>query len=285
MFDLAKLGALAAQAEKQNVVSEGGKKKELPVEGKTFMRLRDYIELGEHDKTGQYTGIDNKVLFTFELLSKNYLKDFGKGLEPQIISIYVNKSNFLKSDYVKLFSKLNYLGTAEHGVQLLGMPYIGKITHRKAANGEVYANLKENDTFNIEPPVLQDPMSGEVKQFEVPALHGQPNVFLFENPLLPDDEYLRQWHSLHREGTNWLQETIQKSKKFNGSRLQQLLNGSQQSFQQQVVTQLNQAPKVQQQSTVITQEVSQPVQVTGAINTVLGQFAPNQGQYNEDLPF
>lgn len=284
MIDFNKLGALAAQTEDMSIGKDTSKGvREVPAAGKVMLRLRDYIELGEFNKSAPYTGVKIESMFTFEILSKNYYRDYGRGLEPQIISATVNKSDNLKGDYMPLFNALNYDNSCKHILQMVGRPCIGTIIHRKSDNGNVYANLRdESRRWHILPPFVEDLDTGEVKQYNVPPLHGKPCFFLWEpsSALIDDSTYLAMWESIYREGNNWMQEKVMTNNKFNGSRLQGLLNGSHKTFNQ-FVQQVQQVP---QQSTVINQERAQQVQVTGTVNTVLGQFAPNK-QFNDDYPF
>jgi hypothetical protein len=180
-----------------------------------------------------------------------------------------------------LFKALNYDNSCKHILQMAGRACVGTIMHRKDDKGNVYANLKdEARRWHILPPFIEDLDTGEVKQYNSPQLHGKPCFFLWEPSaaLIDDTTYLAMWESIYREGNNWIQEKVKSNLKFNGSRLQGLLNGTHNAFNQftQQVT--------QQRPTVISQEGIRPVQVTGTINTVLGQFAPT-GNFNDDVPF
>ena len=95
------------------------------------------------------------------------------------------------------------------------------------------------------------------------------------------------WESIYREGNNWMQEKVMSNNKFRGSRLERLLNGTQQAFNQfvnQVQQQPTAQPLPQTFQQVHKQEAFPPVQVKGNINTVLGQFAPTDN-FNDDNPF
>ena len=181
MIDFNNLGALAAQTEDMSKAKDTTKGvREVPAAGKVMMRLKDYVEFGEFDKDPKYgTGVKHDVMFTFQLMSKNYLKDYGRGLEPQIISVNINKSDSLKGDYMPLFNALNYDNSCKHILQMAGRACVGNIMHRKADNGSVYANLKDDARkWHIFPPFVEDLDTGEVKQYNILPLHGAPNFFL-----------------------------------------------------------------------------------------------------------
>lgn len=221
----------------------GDFERELPEAGKGVCRFREYIEIGLRDtKSAQYPDKKpaHKARFVFELTTPKHVKevkkDDGTVLKiPHVLSIEVPISQSAKSNYIKLFRALNYLGTCTHPAQLLGKPYMIEVVHSWAKGDDPektkpsYANFMKDGVVLISAPRVEDPLTGSVKELVVPELLNDLKLFLWDNPTK------ESWDSLFIEGTrekdgeqiskNWLQERIMEALDFEGSALHTMLEG------------------------------------------------------------
>lgn len=159
MVDFAKLGALAAEkgVDMTQAVSGGGDYTP-PAEGPCRLRLVSYIELGKHSK--KFKGVDKvtpRVALTFELSGTKHAPVDGV---PHRITIEENLSLNEKSNFFKLFQRMNYKGTAKHMAQLLGEPFKGVVVHDKWKGNDgkdrISAELRGPDGYTIQPPRIED---------------------------------------------------------------------------------------------------------------------------------
>lgn len=200
---------------------EGGDGKSfLPAAGTCMMRLVAYIECGKHknEYKGKVTYRD-KAKMVFELMGKKYpAGDFG----PLRITTSENISLHEKSNFAKLFNMMrDGDDSITHMAQLLGKPFIGKITHKEKGD-KTYANLRDENGYNIKSPVVEDPISGDVKSVEVPDAKSELRLFLWD---YADKD---MWDSIYIDGEyssgnskNVLQSYIREANNFEGSRAQQ----------------------------------------------------------------
>lgn len=191
--------------------SAGGERYLLP-EGNALARMVEYIEVGKQPQNfqGQEKAPAMEIRIGFALYGEGYQKEDGS---PRMISSYSMKlSNNEKSKTFKMFNKMNAKKTAKSFAQLLGEPFIVPVKHR--SNGkQTYATI---DTDNIMPAI--DPVSR--RPYDVP----QPDdkyyrVFLWNHPTK------ETWDSLYIEGKNFIQEQCLSATDFQGSKLDQMLNG------------------------------------------------------------
>jgi hypothetical protein len=221
---------IANQAE--DVVDEkaGSGKWEPARAGVALMRMCSYIELGvfEAEWKGKVKQ-QHKVLVEFELLHPDHKiigKDGGfKGYHK--IMVRLAKSGFDKSNYMKLFSKLNYSGSVptEEGKipalsRFLGQPFLGQVFHNVVGD-KTYCNISKDGEYHI--GAAQTPLTDEVtglptgqfKALVVPEMNAEPRLFLWEAPGMSKTNYHQMWDTLYIEGEkddgsskNWIQELI-----------------------------------------------------------------------------
>ena len=195
-----------------------------PREGVALMRMTSVIEMGE--VMSEWKGVEKKnrkVIVEFELLHPDHAIKNSEGelVRYHTLLVYLNKSGFDKSKYMKLFNKLNYDGSVhvEKGSippmsRFLGKPFLGHIHHNPSKDGKkVYVNLNKGDDYTIGAPrvPVQDEMgvpTGEFKDVPVPAMHMDPRLFLWEPLGITDEQYAEMWASIHVDGRNWFQEQI-----------------------------------------------------------------------------
>lgn len=238
MLDFSKLGTAAAEADDLTV--EKSYEREVPRAGVALLRLKDYIETGRHE--GRVAGHKASLhaLLTFELSHPDHLIEVDGKKVPQQIRIRLNKGATSKSGYRKLFNIMNeaHGGKFKHFVQMIGLPFLGKIYHNKSEDGKTtYANLDKDGAYSLQAPVVVDPIANTERPIPVPELHGTPLAFLWENEAVSDEDVKAMWDSIFIEGTrevtkdgvkkevskNWIQETIMSNLEWEGSRTQGLV--------------------------------------------------------------
>ena len=203
---------------------------ETPREGIALLRMCSYIEFGLFETEWQgKKKTQRKVMVEFELLHDDHKI---KGTDGSFkgyhrISIRLSKSNFEKSNYMKVFNKLNYKGTVHVAKGstpnlsvFLGEPYLGQVVHN--VNGDkTYANLSKDGEYFINPPRMDvfDPNTGmptgKTKEIDIPMLNTDIRLFLWEEPSVSNAEYHEMWDSIYIEGEkedgtsrNWIQNQI-----------------------------------------------------------------------------
>jgi hypothetical protein len=207
------IAALAAQAAEQDDFTQseaGGFDRELPSEGPCFVRLREYIEMGDHKpaewKIKAYGKSKPKprARWTFELVAAirkdpetgeriNVAhreitpdgKDAFKIAETFTVTTDISKNE--KSGHFILFAALNaaYGGTFAHPAQLLDAKgWKARIVHGFDkddcdANGKPKEGakpqritLRSKQGWTFEAPVKEDPETGDTVRLKVPELIG-----------------------------------------------------------------------------------------------------------------
>lgn len=251
--DLAALANKAAEEVDYTKEKAGGDFEiELPEEGKGLFRFREYIELGLQPNSSKNFPDKKpapKARFVFEMVTPKHIrtvkKDDGTEIRiPHTVACTVPISQSSKSNFIKLFRCLNYDGKATHPAQLLGRAYLGEIIHGydkddlvdgkpKSGAKPRYANFQRDGVYTFTAPRIEDPVEGTVKELKAGELLNPIKLFLFGNPTK------ECWDSLFIEGTrtvkvdgkevekskNWMQETILKALNYEGSAVQQLLEG------------------------------------------------------------
>jgi hypothetical protein len=243
MSTIEELAAQAAATQDQTVDNGGSGDYTPPVEGRTVARFIEYIELGKHGQKpyqGKAKPDVEEVRLTFELLHpKKNLKeietDTGKKTIAERVSIRMAIKLGDKARYKKLFTKMMYgRDGIKHMAQMLGEAFVVTIVHNKSEDGKrTYVNI-ENDIegWLIQPPRMEDPLSGEVKTIPVIPAISPLKIFLWQNPTK------ETWDSLFIDGTrevtennvkkqvskNWLQELILSATDYSGSALEAMLN-------------------------------------------------------------
>lgn len=239
LFDIA--------AEANDVVLSTGNSGWTPArEGIALMRLCSYIELGLYETEWQgKVKTARKVLVEFELLHEDHriIGNDGTFKGHHRISLRLNKSDFNKSNYMKVFNKLNYEHTVSVGKgvapalsKFLGEPYLGTVIHNK--NGDkTYANLSKDGEYFINPPMVPetDPVTGlptgKNKLIEIPPMSATPRLFLWEAPGATEAQVREMWDSIYIDGEkedgtskNWIQNQIlsEENLELHGSMVEEL---------------------------------------------------------------
>lgn len=208
----------------------GGMTFEPPREGMALMRMCSYIELGVYDTEWKGTHKEKeKVLVEFELLHADHQitgKD-GRFIGNHKVTVRLNKSGFEKSNYMKVFNKLNYDGSVhvqDNKVpslsKFLGKAFLGQIYHN-VWKEKTYANLDKDGEYSFSAPqmALADEATGmptgKYRPITVPEMNVKPKLFLWESPGMSKANYHEMWDTLYIEGErddgtskNWIQELI-----------------------------------------------------------------------------
>lgn len=182
-----------------------------PRAGAALMRLRDYIEYGSFKvEKGQGAGkIVQKVRLVFELLHKDHMIERGdKGLVPDTFMLELNKSYSSMGKFMPLFKKMNYNGTANNMVDLIGQPFLGYLAHnpkdKDDASKGVWVNLDVDGVYQIGRPEIEIKDDFGVvtgtKDIEVPEMVGSPLVFCWEDNGWDDALIKEAWDSLFIDG-------------------------------------------------------------------------------------
>lgn len=243
MVDVNKFIAAATEAE--DLTKNQSSDFKPPVEGITFLRLRDYIELGKHKSKNPTYKPAYRVMLVFELLHPKHAIETENGKVPHTIRVSMNKGTTAKSGYKKLFNAMNRAcgGGNTHIAQMINKPMLGEVVHNKVGEGseeQVFANLDVDGAWTFKPPVQVDAITEETKTIPVPELHGKPRIFLWENNQLEESDIKEMWDSIFVEGEvtlgegdnaktvskNRLQETIMENTEWEGSRTQAVVEGA-----------------------------------------------------------
>jgi len=202
--------------------------RELPREGVALLRLRSYIEFGVFPAKNPAHKPQRQAMLDFELLHPDHIisgeKQDGTTYSfPDRLSVRVNIAG-PTSRFGKLLGKMNYDGTATHMSQLIGKPFLGQLFHEEY-NGKKYVNLNDAaGDFHIGAPVQVDALTNKTTEIPVPELQGTPQLFLWENAGVSDEQIQAMWDSVQIDGKNWIQEKIRENMDFNGSRTQSVVD-------------------------------------------------------------
>lgn len=219
-----------------------------PAAGVARLRFVEYIELGVHEETvkGEKKKSE-RVQLTFELSGPKYVPEEGQS--PMTISFRLPLSLNEKANFYKLFTRMNYKGTATHMAELLGEDFLGTIVHNEVGTGadkKVYANLRNNDGFTIRAPFVDamNDETGDIEQKRVTADPVRVPVKCFIWALAGDPKFGKpMWDSIFIDGSwpdrkdektgevtpgkskNWVQEVIRRALNFKGSDLEAIAGG------------------------------------------------------------
>lgn len=230
----------ATQGPNMNEATKGGEKRELPVAGLTRLRFVGYIELGIHEE--EFKGDKKKrekVSLIFELSGpKHPATDYDGKKVPHTITINESLSLNEKSNFYKLFKRMNYTGEATHIAQLLGKEFLGTIFHNTKGEGtdaKTYANLRDDSGYSIRPPFVDDPDTGESRRINVDEPLTPIKCFLWSfcsKPMWDDIFIDGKWDdkkddkgNVIKEGTskNYWQNRIKSAINFQGSPMAEIL--------------------------------------------------------------
>jgi hypothetical protein len=165
------VAAAVEQGADQTVAKTGGGDFPIPAAGPCNLRLVAYIELGKHEKEFQGKKKQaEQVSLTFELSGRNHAPvETDNGPAPHRITVTESLSLNEKARFFKLFTLLNYKGTAKHAASLLGEAFRGRVIHREYTGrdgkprqiAELYD--RKVGSYTITPPRIEttDPETGE----------------------------------------------------------------------------------------------------------------------------
>ena len=224
---LAALQALAEQAVAESgidlneAVKGGGGGRLLP-EGYAFGRLVEYIEFGNQPQEFQGQTKDPAMEFTlgFALTGDGYQNEDGSAYVVRTYNTALSRNE--KSRAFKLFTALNWKGTAKGFAQLLGETFLVKIKQvpKSKTDPKIVSRI---DLDGFLPPL--DPVTRQ----PYPIAEAPDDMYRLFLWSLPTKE---AWDSLYIEGEyegkskNRIQEQILAALDFQGSPLQQLLMAS-----------------------------------------------------------
>ena len=216
----------AAAVVDQTAESKGNFERELPRAGVALMRLRSYVETGVFAPKNPTHKPQRRAILDFELLHPDHIisgekQDGTKYSFPGRLSVRVNIAG-PTSRFGKLLAKMNYDGTATHMSQLIGKPFLGTLFHSTCGK---YVNLDDaNGEYQIGAPQQIDALTNAVTEIPVPELQGTPQLFLWENAGVTDEQIQAMWDSVHIDGKNWIQDKIRENLDLNGSRTQSVVD-------------------------------------------------------------
>jgi len=259
MTEIEKLAAFAGAQQDFNKESKGAEyEKNLPIAGVCVLRFREYVEIGmQPTKSVMYPNKKpaRKARFVFELTTPKHqyeieADDKSKKKYGHTISITISISNSPKSNFMKLFKQLNWAGSANVPAQLLGQAYKALVVHvydeadmvdgkPKADAKPKWANLQLNGVYTFEAPRIVDPLAenpaDSIREIKVPAMLGTMKLFLWDMP------NKATWDSIFVDGSytksvegkpdveiskNWLQQACLDALDYQGSKLQELIEGA-----------------------------------------------------------
>lgn len=236
---------LAAQGEAPDaldatVEAKGGFDRVPAREGVALFRLRSYIETGRHTVAkGQGKGkVQKWADFVFELVHPDHLigpddKKFPDTIELRNINVSMNK----KAKYFKLFNAMNYSGKYQRFGDMLGDGFLGSVVHNVVGD-KTYVNMESEGRFLIGAPVYNanvDPLAQpDMREVAVPEMHGDAQLFTWEQPGTSPDFLQQMWDSIKisgekNDGTprkNWIQEKIRSNMDWEGSYTQSVVGGT-----------------------------------------------------------
>jgi hypothetical protein len=245
MVDYAALIAQAAEEgpDYNEAVTTGGGDREPPAAGLTRLRFISYIEIGDHmdGKKGEEKRKPMAKL-QFELSGpKHQPKKLDDGrVIPHVITLTLPVSRNEKSNYYKLFKRMNWGGKHKIMAQMLGEDFLGTVVHKESGEGtnkRTYANLRDEGGYTIRSPFVEDPETGESKRVAADPQITATKCFLWDyaskemwDALFIDGKYddkKDEAGNVIKEGIskNYWQNTIRSALNFNESPIFNLLSG------------------------------------------------------------
>lgn len=228
---LAQANAAAEASEVDMSESSAGGFGKLYPEGYAFARLVEYVETGKH--ADEFEGKVKPPALNFRMgfaiwgtppnqpngATENYHNDDGS---PGLIRTFdMRVSNNEKAGAKIAFDRMNYKGKAKQFYQFLSQPFLIHITQKANKQGKISNRIILKDTL---PP--HDPATGTPYNIaEAPA--ELYRLFIWNSPTKEG------WDSLYIDGKtdagkskNFIQERCMAAVDFEGSPLQQMLNGA-----------------------------------------------------------
>lgn len=237
------------------VASKGGGEAYVPPPaGPCHLRFVGYVEVGDHLNRG-YQGAPDKNKpeshWFFEVLGPKHKPqpDANGTMRPAaVVEIKLPISRNDKAGYFRLFTKMNYKGTAKIPAGLLGEAFKGTLVHRKYKRKDgtegVALDLKNDTGYTIEIPRYEVVNPDD---HEEPGPTGEFKTLSVAQPITPlkcllwNRPTTAMWESIHIPGEypartaddgtvtapakskNVLQEKIRAALNFKGSPISQLL--------------------------------------------------------------
>ena len=205
---------VAEQGIDQSVTQSGGNFADVLLpKGTYFGRFMEYIELGKKIPMHMGKPTGKPAVMNVRLGFIVYTPDGSiKRINPFPMAV----SSFEKAKFKQVFDKMNYDGTLKHMAQRLGQAFMFEVEQYTSKAGKTSNTI---DFLSLRTLPRFDPQTGQA--VELPALdEAGLRLFLFDNPTK------ETWDSLYIEKNNFLQEDILSAVNYEGSPLQQLLEGA-----------------------------------------------------------
>lgn len=205
---------VAEQGIDQSVTQSGGNFADVLLpRGTYFGRFMEYIELGKKIPMHMGKPTGKPAVMNVRLGFIVYTPDGSiKRINPFPMAV----SSFEKAKFKQVFDKMNYDGTLKHMAQRLGQAFMFEVEQYTSKAGKTSNTI---DFLSLRTLPRFDPQTGQA--VELPALdEAGLRLFLFDNPTK------ETWDSLYIEKNNFLQEDILSAVNYEGSPLQQLLEGA-----------------------------------------------------------
>lgn len=198
----------------QSVTQSGGNFADVLLpRGTYYGRFMEYIELGKKIPMHMGKPTGKPAVMNVRLGFIVYTPDGSiKRINPFPMAI----SSFEKAKFKQVFDKMNYDGTLKHMAQRLGQAFMFEVEQYTSKVGKTSNTI---DFLSLRPLPKFDPQTGQA--VELPALDENGlRLFLFDNPTK------ETWDSLHIESNNFIQNDILSAVNYEGSPLQQMLEGA-----------------------------------------------------------
>lgn len=205
---------IATQGVDQSITQSGGNFADVLLpKGTYFGRFMEYIELGKKIPLHMGKPTGKPAVMNVRLGFIVYTPDGSiKRINPFPMAI----SSFEKAKFKQVFDKMNYDGTLKHMAQRLGQAFMFEVEQYTSKTGKTSNTI---DFLSLRQLPKFDPNTGA--PIELPALDESGlRLFLFDNPTK------ETWDSLHIQANNFIQQDILSAVNYEGSPLQQLLEGS-----------------------------------------------------------
>ena len=205
---------VAEQGIDQSVTQSGGNFADVLLpRGTYYGRFMEYIELGKKIPMHMGKPTGKPAVMNVRLGFIVYTPDGSiKRINPFPMAI----SSFEKAKFKQVFDKMNYDGTLKHMAQRLGQAFMFEVEQYTSKTGKTSNTI---DFLSLRTLPRFDPQTGQA--VELPALDENGlRLFLFDNPTK------ETWDSLYIESNNFIQNDILSAVNYEGSPLQQMLEGS-----------------------------------------------------------
>lgn len=257
-IDLLNVVADIDTAELRNMteVQAGGKGRAVLPSGTAFVRLSGYIEFGTQKQRpyqGKAKDPEPEFRLQFKVVGGVGTNEAGEDEDyvidgyQQTISTYDTPlKQYQKAKAVALFNAINVTpNTATHFMHKIGQLYTLKIGTKKNDQGKVVQDIDFTDLQPATDPATRKPYktyaNKDGNDVTIPELDPKDvSVFLWTKPTsVTKEQYQAMWDSIHiageyevkdgdktiKKSKNFLQEKCLSALDFEGSSLQQLLDG------------------------------------------------------------